>query len=450
MTLSAESQLSGRSPWALNAVRLAKIAPLAGPVDAQVRVPGSKSYTNRALILAAVAHGPSVLRGILRSDDSYWCIEALKALGIAVQVEDDVVHLQGCGGQWPVQQGSLFIGSAGTTARFLPGLLAASATGSWTVDGSTQLRGRPLQTLLQALDALGANLQSAGAGTLPLHIVARGLQGGEVTLPGTLSSQFFSGLLMAAPYARGPVTVRAADSIVQDAYILMTLDTMQRFGVQVIHDTPLTCMQVQPQRYHGGDLPLEADASTAGYFFALAALSAGRVRVTNIDASTRQPDIGLLGVLEQMGCQVQRGAGWVEVRGPAILRGNLRLNLRDMSDQTLTLAALAAFANGPVTLTDVAHVRHHESDRIAAACSSLRALGVRADEHPDGLTVHPGPLHGASLPTYDDHRVAMAMSLVGTRVPGVEIQDPGCVSKTCPTFYDALTRLGVGVQLTAA
>lgn len=451
---SSTAQPSSRSPWAaLHGVAMARVSPLDGPLDVEIRVPGSKSYTNRALIMAAVASGRSVLRGILRSDDSYWCVQTLARLGAAVEVDGDVATIAGVDGRWAASEGPLFIGSAGTTARFLPGVLAAASARdvSWVLDGSEQMRRRPVGPLFAALRALGAQIADLGEpGALPVRIAGSGLGGGEVTLSGSVSSQFISGVLIASPYARAPVTVRIADHIVQHAYVMMTIDMMRDFGVDVEHDPGLQRMHVSPQRYRGRDLPLEADASTAGYFFALAALSSGRVRVTNLGSATRQPDIKLLDVLARMGCAVDRGRDFVEVRGPARLRGGFTISLKELSDQTPTLAALAPFADGPITITDVAHIRHHESDRIAAVSGNLRALGVDCEEHPDGLTVRPGPLpalHGARLPSHDDHRIAMSMALIGTRVPGVEILDPGCVSKTCPTFFSELERLGVRVEL---
>jgi 3-phosphoshikimate 1-carboxyvinyltransferase len=266
-------------------------------------------------------------------------------------------------------------------------------------------------------------------------------------MSGKVSSQFISGVLMASPLAAGPVTVRIEDHIVQHAYVMMTLDMMRDFGVQVEHDPALTRMHVRPAAYIGRELDLEADASTAGYFLALAAISQGSVRIDNLGADTRQPDIKLCDVLERMGCRVRREAGSIELEGPPVLSGGFTVSMKELSDQTLTLAAIAPFARGPITLTEVAHIRHHESDRIHAICEVLGALGVRTDEHPDGLTVHPAVPRGGSVPSFDDHRVAMSTALIGTRVPGVVIQDPGCVSKTCPTFFEELGKCGVPVTL---
>jgi len=441
---------SGRSPWSvLHGIHTTQVHPLKKPLRAQVRVPGSKSYTNRALILAAAAQGESTLRGLLRSDDSYWCCDALRGLGLRVEVDGDTAVVQGSGGMWPAEQGELFIGSAGTIARFLPGVLATTG-GQWLVDGSAQLRGRPLATLLEVLTTLAARITPQGEpGALPLRIEGRRLPGGQLTMSGNVSSQFISGVLMAAPLLSSPLTLHIDSPIVQQAYVLMTLDMMEALGVTATFDDALTTFTVKPQPYLGKAIDLEADASTAGYFLALAALNQGSVRVTNLGAHTRQPDIQLSDVLERMGCTVQRTNTFVEVQGPPRLRGGFTVSLKEMSDQTLTVAALAPFADGPITVRDVAHIRHHESDRIAAMCTLLRSMKVPVEEHPDGMTISPAQPVGTSLHTYDDHRIAMALAVLSTRTPGVVIEDPGCVSKTCPTFFGELQALGLDVDLRA-
>ncbi len=245
-----ESPASGRSPWsALADVHAAHIVPKNAPVTATLRVPGSKSFTNRALLMAGFAHGASELRGILRSDDSYWCIKALEHLGVPIRVTDRAVYIQGVAGRWPECGTPLFVGSAGTLARFLPGLLAASSGGPWTLDGSTQLRGRPVGPLFTTLRTLGAQVTCLGADqALPVRIDGTGLHGGEVVMAGDTSSQFISGALLAAPYARTSTTIRVRGGIVQHAYVMMTIDMMRDFGVQVEHDAALTRMQVTGQR----------------------------------------------------------------------------------------------------------------------------------------------------------------------------------------------------------
>jgi 3-phosphoshikimate 1-carboxyvinyltransferase len=445
-----QSERNSRSPWAAlpNIAEVEIYPPLQRP-EGVIAVSGSKSYTNRAILISALAEGPSMLRDILRSDDSYWCLDALQKLGVSLQVTDNRVSLKGTGGEWPISSGNLYIGAAGTIARFLPGALAASSQGSWVLEGNSRLSERPVQPLVKALNAIGADIQYPDSfGQLPIHIKARGLSGGEVTVSGAVSSQFLSGLLIASPYAKRRTEIRVADGIVQYAYVGMTIELMKRFGVSVEHSEEYDHFVIKPQRYQGQDIQLEADASTSCYFLAYAALTGGHIQITNLTDATLQPDIGMLKVFERMGCRVNSGAGGIELWGPEALRGGFTISMREMSDQTLTLAALAPFADAPITITDVEHIRTHECDRISAMCESLARLGIQVEEHRDGLTIHPGvPIPGAALDTYDDHRMAMSLALIGSRVGGVRLRDPGCVSKTCPSFFEDMRKLGLQIRL---
>ncbi|MGK7378111.1 3-phosphoshikimate 1-carboxyvinyltransferase [Planococcus sp. 1R117A] len=442
--------LKARSPWSqLNELQSVKISPKPHqPIDGDIRIPGSKSFTNRALILAALAKGTSTLSGILRSDDSYWCIDSLNKLGIETEIEGDVVTVQGCDADWPNAQADLYIGAAGTTARFLPGALAVAKNGNWVVEASKRMSERPVEPLIQALTDLGANIDYLEQeGFFPIRITGEGLKGGAVSISGKLSSQFISGLLLASPYAENEVTITIPDTIVQHEYVRITLGLMEQFGVTVKASEDLNQLVVPQGAYQGQALSLEADASTASYFFALAALTNGRIRITNLTADTNQPDIHMLEVYEQMGCCVVKGEDYIELTGTDRLIGGFDISMKEMSDQTLTLAALAAFASGPITMRDVEHIRHHESDRISAICTELRKLDIEVEEFQDGLTVYPGTPRATTLNSYDDHRVAMSLALIGTAVPGIVIQDPGCVSKTCPTYFELLQQLGISVEL---
>lgn len=423
------------------------VGPPAGTPDTDLAVPGSKSVTNRALIIAALAQGPSRLDGILRSDDSYWCVEALRSLGVETRVDGTAVEVAGTGGRWPEPSGRLYVGSAGTLARFLPGVLAAAAVGPWELDGSPQLRGRPIAPLITALRELGAEIEYVAAeGQLPV-LIRPGLEGGPVALSGRVSSQFTSGVLLAAPYARRPVDLEVIDELVQPEYVGLTIQIMQAFGADAEPGAGFTRVHVRPRPYAGRVLTLEADASTACYFLTIAALTGGRVRITNVGYDSLQPDARFVDVLERMGCRVERSASYLEVSGPERLVGGFSVDMRPMSDQALTLGAAAVFADGPITVTGVPHIRRHESDRIGVFVQQMGRLGVRVDEQEDGFTVHPGrPRPGPVLDPHDDHRQAMAFALLGTRVAGIRISDPGCVSKTCPPYFDFLARLGLSVE----
>lgn len=442
---------SSRSPWAgPTTAESVTIIPPVRPYDVEIAVPGSKSFTNRALLIAALAQGRSVLKGVLKSDDSYWMIDALKRLGVPVAIDGDTVTIDGCAGVWPQTSGELFLGSAGTSARFLPGALAAAPSGAWLVDGSDQLRGRPIAPLLKALRQLGADIRPLHHDeSLPFQVRANGLRGGTISISGKVSSQFLSGLLIAAPYASSPVTIQLTDDLVQPAYIGITIALMREFGADVEHEPDYREIHVNPRKYLGKELTLEADASSACYLLALPALAPGRVRVTNVGTASLQPDAAFVDVLEAMGLIVHRSAHSLATesppQGPARLLGNLTFDMKPMSDQALTVGALAPFASGPITVTNVGHIRQHESDRIAALCQNLARMGVRVDEREDSFTVHPNTPQAATVDPRDDHRNAMAFTLIGTRIPGVEILDPGCVSKTFPSFFDVIQQAGVGV-----
>ncbi|RXZ79373.1 3-phosphoshikimate 1-carboxyvinyltransferase [Paenibacillaceae bacterium] len=441
-----KADLEARSPWSCNNVRSEVIiSPSATAIDGTLTAPGSKSMTNRALLIAALAEGTSRIAGLLRSDDAYWCIESLRRLGIRIDVNDDEATVYGAAGNWPVQESELYVGAAGTVARFLPPLLAAGE-GRWKLTGSRRMNERPLKPLLDRLVGQGADIAYEGeAGYLPFTLHGQRLQGGEVTIPGTVSSQFASGLLLAAPYARQQLTLRLEGETVQRDYIAMTLQMMGKFGIAADISADGQSFTVPSGIYQAQSLRLEPDISTCCYFWALAALANGRIRVEGVNPATLQPDLELLNVLEQMGCIVTRGTDWVEVQGTAQLKGGFTVDMQRWSDQTLTLAVLAVYADGPITMRGAAHIRHHECDRLAAIAAELRKLGIEAVEYEDGLTVNPGQPQPALLDPHDDHRMAMALSLLGVKTSGIRVANPGCVSKTCPDYYERLAALGIAV-----
>ena len=414
---------------------------------ARLTVPGSKSHTNRALLLAALAEGVTTLQGALFADDTRYFAQALEQLGFVVKLEPhaQAMTVHGLGGRIPTPLARISVGNAGTAARFLTALLTLGQ-GEYHLDGVERMRQRPIGDLVNALNLLGAHVSATRhhhSLCPPVTVRASGLPGGNSFLRGEVSSQFLSALLMVAPYARQPVEIRVEGPLHSKPYVDLTLDVMADFGVLVERDG-YAFFQVKPQRYSAlGGYPIEPDASAASYFFAAPAVCGGWVEVTHLSRTARQGDIAFLSVLEQMGCTVLERTDGIRVHGPEFnpLRG-VDVDMSNMSDTFLTLAAIAPFAETPTTIRGVASSRFKETDRVAAAVTELRRLGVKVDEHPDGLTVYPGAdLHPARIHTYDDHRVAMAFALVGLRLPRVEIENPGCVAKTFPAFFETLEQI---------
>jgi 3-phosphoshikimate 1-carboxyvinyltransferase len=418
------------------------LSPKSG-INRDIAVPGSKSLTNRALVVAALAAGESCLRGALIAEDSEVMIDALTELGIAVQTDGTTFRVAGQGGRIPAKAAMLDLKLSGTSIRFLTALVALGA-GEYILDGNARMRQRPIQDLLTALSALGVTVDAVfGNGCPPVRVVAQGLQGGVTQIAGDRSSQYLSALLMAAPYARAPVTIEVSGTLQSKPFIDMTLALMQDFGVAV-ERCGYARFSVAPQRYTARDYLIEGDAMAAGYFWAIAAVTGGRVKVTNVGHHSVQGDKRLADVLGQMGCQVRWTASSCEVTGPSGRLQGGTFDLNDMPDQAQTLAVLALFADSPVTITNVWNMRIKETDRLSALYTELRKFGVRVDEAHDAITVY--PLHGApsrpvTIDTYGDHRMAMAFAVAGMKLPGVTINNPSCVAKTFPDFFEVLAAL---------
>jgi 3-phosphoshikimate 1-carboxyvinyltransferase len=407
-------------------------------LDAALDVPGSKSLTNRALILAALAEGTSTLTGGLIADDSEVMVRALRQLGIGVEVDGTSYTVAGRGGEIPAAGADLDLKLSGTSIRFLTAVTALGR-GRFVLDGNARMRERPIQDLLNALTPLGARLGTLyETGCPPVVVEASGLVGGTTRVAGDSSSQYLSALLMVAPYAEGPVEIEVVGELLSKPFLDMTLALMADFGVEVAREG-YTHFRVEPGRYRALSYRIEGDAMAAGYFWAAAAVTGGTVRIGNVGSDSVQGDRRLADVLAAMGCEVRWGAHETRVTGPSDgrLRGGT-FDLNDMPDQAQTLAVVALFADAAVRIENIWNLRIKETDRLSAMATELQKFGVRAIEERDALTVvpleqSPGPVEVA---TYDDHRMAMAFAVAGARLDGVTLLDPGCVAKTYPRFFE--------------
>lgn len=417
-----------------------EIQPVARPVHGRIRPPGSKSLTNRALIIAALAEGASRLTGVLESVDTQVMIESISRLGMKALADSatQTIDITGCGGRIPVSKAELWCENSGTSIRFLTAM-CATGQGTYRLDGNERMRERPIAPLIDALRAAGIDAAcDLSNGCPPVTITSTGLQAKALSVRGDLSSQYLSGLLMAAPAARQDLTIQVEGELVSRPYVDMTITQMRDFGAVISEPAP-NQFHIQATSYRGREYDIEPDASAASYFFAVAAVSQGEVTVEGLHRHALQGDVGFVDALVRMGCEAEWHANSITLRG-CPLRG-IEIDMNAISDTAQTLACVAPFAEGPTRIRRVAHMRLKETDRVAAVVTELRRAGVRVEEHADGMTIHPGPVHPAEIQTYDDHRMAMSFALLGLRVPGIRIADPGCTSKTYPRFFDDLEQL---------
>lgn len=416
-----------------------RIQPAARPIDAAVQLPGSKSLTNRAFIIAALAGGVSRLHGIGLADDTRFMVEFLKGLDIDVTLDEPrrVATVHGCGGHIPAGEANLFCGNAGTVVRFGTAMCCLGM-GHYRIDGVERMRARPIRPLVDALHDLGAQIgYEISEGYPPVTIGAHGLRGGQATISAEQSSQFVSAVLMAAPYARNDVLLHLAGEVVSEPYIRMTLQMMEDFGANILAERGRYIIPAL-QTYQAREYRIEPDASAASYFFAAAALTGGRVIVEGLGRRSLQGDVGFVNVLQQMGCQIEQDEESTTVIGPP--GGTLKavdVDLNEMPDVAQTLAVLALFAKGPTNIRNVANLRIKETDRIAAVTAELVKFGAQVEQRDDGFRIIPPPSpRTAAVDTYDDHRMAMSFALAGLKLDGVVIKNAECVSKTFPEFFN--------------
>lgn len=409
-------------------------------VDAVIEVPGSKSITQRALVVAALARGESVLRGPLASEDTKYTAKALRSMG--VKVLDRSMRrwkVTGCSGRVLPPRRKIFLGNNGTATRFLTSV-AALGNGVFSITGEPRMKERPIGPLIEALSGWGVAIRSINeTGCPPLEIRAEGLRGGNTNLPEGKSSQYLSSLLLVAPYAAHKATLSVAGEVLSKPYVHMTLAVMKSFGIKVKASDDLNHFEIQRGYYKPRDYKIEGDASSASYFWAAAAVTGGRVTVTNVPKKSLQGDSVLVDILARMGCRVSKSDKGITLEGAPELNG-VEVDMGDCPDVVPTLAVVAARAKGRTVITNIEHLRIKECDRLHVMAKELAKLGVRVEERADALIIEgqgaEAQLNGAEIDTYDDHRIAMSFAVAGLYVPGVKVLGEECVAKSFPDFWE--------------
>ncbi|MBI5184995.1 MAG: 3-phosphoshikimate 1-carboxyvinyltransferase [Nitrospinae bacterium] len=408
-------------------------------LNSSVTVPASKSYTNRALIIAALAEGESFIENPLKSDDTFYMAGALREFGVEVEEDKDFFRVSGSGGKIFAPTKEIHVGNAGTAMRFLA-TFAALAQGKTVLTGDQRMRERPIGDLLEGLSSIGIQARSlAGNNCPPIEITGGPPTEGLIKLRGGLSSQYLSSLLLSLPAFGKEFTIEIEGKLTSASYIDLTLDIMAGFGVSVERKGTSSFFIKGGQRYRAGRYRVPGDASSASYFFAAAAVTGGRVTVHGIQPDTPQGDIQFLSLLRQMGCEVENGEDSITVTGGRLKGVQADMNL--MPDAVQTAAVTAIFAEGETRITNVGNLRIKETDRLAALSRELKKLGAGVGEGADWLAVRPGSYHGARIETYNDHRMAMSFAVAGLKIPGVIIEDPDCVKKSFPNFFEVWEKM---------
>lgn len=411
----------------------------------ELRLPGSKSITHRALLMGALARGESVVRNALAAEDTRLTSNALESLGVGITWDRDTVRLVPPAERWSTPAAPILLGNSGTSMRLLLAI-ASAGSGRFIFDGSPRLRERPVGPVVGALESLGVRCRWAGReGFPPVEIVSSGLTGGEARVDARQSSQFLSALLMAAPCAKADVVVSWPEPVASFPYVALTLAMLTRAGIELVREGPSQVRVPAPQAYPRLDTTVEGDCSSASYFWGAAALTGGDVFTRPVPRESLQGDARFVEVLSEMGCEVLWERDGVRVRGPQALRP-MECDMNAMPDMVPTLAVLAAFAEGETRIRNVAHLRVKESDRLSVVASELRKFSVPVEELRDGLVIQGGRVLSPSRPieAHDDHRIAMAFAMAGLRTAGVEISGAESVSKSFPSFWDLFETLDGG------
>jgi len=429
-----------------------EIIPQKGKINALIQAPPSKGITLRAFFIAALAEGESVLKNPLLAEDQLFALTALKKFGVDVEIKKDEVKIQGSAGALSLPKDTIYIENSGVSARFLASFSAVCPQkGKIIIDGNERMRqGRPIQDLLDALEGLGVKAKSiSGNGCLPIEIEANSFRGGKTKLKGDISSQYFSSILIAAPYAKEDTEIECEGEMSSKPYIDITKEMMKEFGVEMKNDNYRRFFVRAGQRYIARVYKIEGDYTNASYFFAMAAVCGGRIRVGNLKIDSVQGDKIFLEILEKMGCKVIKRKEEIEIIADGNLRG-IKMDMNSYPDLVPTLSVVAAFSRGETEIKNIYHLRFKECDRIAALAKELKKLGVNVKEKRDGLLIKGDPdlknLKGAEIECYKDHRIAMAFSVAGLKIPHTIIKDEKCVGKSFVNFYEVFEKAGGKVK----
>ena len=403
-------------------------------IQTTVTIPGSKSYTNRALLIAGLTNGECRLEKPLVSDDTKYMIRALKAFGVPVQEEQEAFIVSGKGGKLSTPDGDIFIGNAGTAMRFLT-TLSALAPGKIRLDGDERMRERPVADLLDCLTLMGVHAVSRNNNGCPPIDIAGGeaSKGGEVELAGEKSSQYLTSILLSAPYFKKDTCINIKGDLTSKSYADITLDIMKTFGVQVENEKYQHFKVKAGDRYKAQTYQVESDWSSASYFLAAAAVTGGEVTLDNMNTQSVQGDAQFTSILEKMGCQIEKKTNSIHIKGKPL--HGITINMNNMPDAVQTLAVTALFAKGETVIKGIGNLRIKETDRIAALTKELTRLGAEVKAGEDYLIVKPGDYTGAEIETYNDHRMAMSFAVAGLKIPGILIKNPNCVEKSFPGFF---------------
>jgi len=422
-----------------------EIIPFKKPLKAVIKAPSSKSHTLRAFFLAGLSGGKSIIIDPLLAEDQFYALSALKEFGITSQIKRNKIIIVGCGGKLKLPSKKIFIGNSGVTARFLASFAALAPQGKIIIDGNKRMReGRPIKDLIHGLRQLGVKIKSIyNNGCLPIEVEGGTLKGGACKMKGNISSQYFSSILISAPYAQRDTTIKCVGPLRSKPYIDVTIQMMNDFGVKVINKNYQEFFVRSGQRYNSRKYQIEGDYTNASYFLAAAAISGGRIKIKNLKRNSKQGDKIILNILQKMRCQINKRKEEVELLSLGKLKPIGKIDMQDFPDLVPTVAILAAFANGKTEIENIEHLRYKESDRIKALVTELAKMNIEVKEKKDGLSIvgNPERITGAKIACYNDHRIAMAFSVMGLKIPKVVILDEQCVNKSFPHFYDYLSKL---------